>query len=304
MARSSHKMTSERVFVVVVGLLVVASFMPAGWLGWARGLGQTADTLLTPVQDPVRRLVMGLVGGEGPTSTKEREELLNELSDLRREAVYWKMVARELEQRVGMLQSGIGAGLEPAPGGVVAARVAGTTGDLSSGLLKVVLPSGSGVVEGSVVVVNGAYLVGRVVEMGPRIAYALPITVAEYQGRAVQPVRGMVVLEDGSMGPVCDLVPDGNGALSGDVAVEDDEVVWGDVLRVGMTVVLADERWLARSRGCIVGVIERVGRQENLRPEIVVRPVYRPDRVTRVLIRIPGEEERIGEMLGGDGGVR
>jgi hypothetical protein len=287
MARTARSLLSaSRLLTVLSGLLVVLAFLPAGAIRWVGELSRPLVVVLAPMQDVLGSGVK-LVAGEKGRNLQETPEV----ADLRQKAEEYKTLwlgEREENKRlVKQIEE-----LQKWPMSLelvrpVYAPIIGPGMDLSPGLLKAKAGEREGVFANSVVVVEGAQLVGRVTKVEWRHCVVLPIT-----QKASGALKGVVMLPNGERGPICDLSPTGGGTLRGRVLGEDAAALRS--LVAGMEVRLDDPLWPASARMLVIGEIEEVTPLPQLptRPVVTVKPRFRVDAISEVVIRVPTEAEK------------
>lgn len=299
---ASGWITGRPGFGLVVLALVVLSLLPSGWIGWAGYLNSPLVFLFAPVQRPLRSLVVWLKppeparGPDDPMITSlqsERDDYWRRLLQAQQEVVDLRTLIKDLSR---------GIELNPnLPVRQIMAPVIGSGPDLSGGLITVQAGKREGVQIGNVVTVRGVHLVGRIRKVDNRTSAVMPIT---YQAgsKVSEYIRGVIMLADEKVGPVCELAATGKGTLVGAIADEPDAVSGRRAeITPGMTVRLVEESWPQSSRMLVIGVVERVEPlpQQPLRRMVTVRPVYDIERWSEVMIRIPTTDEQPGVPASG-----
>lgn len=278
-------------------LLLLIALTPTRFSGWTSWLGNLAEILVAPVQQPLTGLV-GWLRGPGPSARPNDPELarLVDENNIYRVLYYRTLDEKNrLEQQIVQLQRGLA--LNPdLPVRQFTAPVIGRYSDLSTELLKVRGGAANGITLNSVGVYDGVYLVGRVVGVTDRITSVLPITdrsageirihvfPTELAGSAA-PDPGMTSIE-------CKLVPTGGGRLRG--PAESRASRPGEQpprLAPGMVARLRDASWPRSAQMLVVGVIERIDTAANGREVVTVKPMFDLQRLPELAIRISGEPD-------------
>lgn len=284
----SQLIDARRALSVALVALAITALLPSRFLGWAGWFGTLAQTLAAPISHPVTRFARWVapaaprIPGEDAPSRAWR---------LRAEE-FETLYLRERAENQALLQqiSDLQSGLELNPGlGVrqVATPVIGASADLSSGLLAIRAPRGSGITPGSTLaVVEGVQLLGRVDSVRALIAQIRPIT-----DRSAGRVEGAVVLGSFPDSPRlrCSLTPRGDGSLSGPVEDPGSAVAQSAILAVGQRVRLVDRSWPESAQELILGEVAAIepNPEQPLRRMVVVRPLVELARVSEVVLRIP-----------------
>lgn len=296
MARTARSlMSASRLLAVLSSLLAVLSLLPTGAIRWVAELREPLVKVLGPVQSALS----GAVRMVSPDPAKAREET-PEVADLRQKSDEYKTLwlnereeNKRLAKQIEVLQK---VPLNPDLVRPVYAPIIGPGMDISTGILNAKAGEREGVFANSVAVVDGVQLVGRVTTVHWRTCLILPIT--EKKSGAL---KGVVMLPNGERGPICDLTPTGGGTLRGRVLGEDAAALRS--LAAGMEVRLDDPAWPASARMLVIGEIEEVTPLPQLptRPVVTVKPRFRVDAVSELVIRVPTEAEK--PERGGAGGA-
>lgn len=289
MARTPRSpLSASRLLAVVSVLLFILALLPTRAIRWVDALARPLTFVLGPVQGPLTRAAQWVSGG-GRTEPGETPEL----AELRRRAdeyrALWLNVQGEnerLRRQIGELQKGFA--LNPEGMRQVYAPIIGGGIDLSPGLLRAKAGEREGVIVNSVAVIEGVQIVGKVTTTEYRYCLILPIT-----QRAARGLQGVVMLDDDRPGPICRLVPTGTGVLNGRVGSDEDTSAVP--LRKGMLVRLDDPEWPASSRMLVIGEIEEISThpQQPTRRVISVRPRFKLDSISEVVIRVPTEADAV-----------
>ena len=304
MARSHQQHPAVRASLpVAILLLLVFAVLPARYTDWTEGIGQLVETALMPIAHPLRIAATWLAPAQTERDVAEVRRLREEAERFeflwRRERVRNERLAERLEA----LQRGLAFNPE-VPVRLMAAPVASTSSDPTSGAFRVRAGTDDGVTPRSTVATTGGtQLVGRVIDVGPVLSTVVPIT----DPGAGEVVDCVIIPDDGAADPDavsgigCLLQPAPGGRLTGEAAVLDPTPARPDPPepRPGMTVRLRDEAgvWPASARMLVVGVVERVRRdpEQPLRPIVTVRPRVQLRRLSEVVLRIPLESPGRGD---------
>lgn len=275
---------------------MAVAVLPPRWIGFLGWFGGVLDLLVAPVQSPVAASVRWLRGsarasGDDPAVAQMRRQT-EELKSQRLQD--WDEIQR-LRRQVSLLQGG--AVMEPsAPVAQMVAEVIGGHGDAGGALLKLKAGSLNGVPTDAVAVWDGVHLVGRVVDVEPRLCRVRPLV-----DRHAGPIDGVIIPSD--PGPLLSpdpmalaletpLTPTGDGRLSGPVEVRSSrpdlpmpEIKAGLIVRLRGQPRPGSEAWPAPARMLIIGTVERVETAANERPIVYVRPAYSPADLAEVVLR-------------------
>jgi cell shape-determining protein MreC len=280
-------------------LIVLLGVLPAGWIGFVGWIGNVLDLLLAPVQSPVAagvRLLRGPLraGADGDPAVAELRRQVEEFRTQRLRD--WDEIQR-LQRQLAALQRA--AMLNPSlPVSQIAAEVIGGHSEGGGTLLKVKAGSLNGVPSDAVAVWDGVHLVGRVVDVEPRIARVRPVT-----DRNAAPIDGVIIPSDPgpllapdpmAMALETPLQPTGDGRLRGPVEVRmaragmpPAEIVPGMIVRLRGAGRPGTEAWPEPARMLIVGVVERVETGPNDRPVVLVKPAFSLADLAEVVLRWP-----------------
>lgn len=268
-------LSPRRLLPFLVVVLIVFALAPNSVVGWVKYARGPIEFLFTPVSHPVRRLVEKVAHGERPSDPRiaDLEERLGQEKLLRAQA---QQRVERLRAMVADLQSGLTIAPD-APSRSVWASITGVSPDPREGFIVAGRGQRDGVLEGqTVAVARGVHLVGRVIGASARSARIVPIT----HPRAGL-INAMVMTKDPTSGFSAQLIPTGDGTLAGELVAEAEGV------EVGQTVRLADDAWPASSQMVVIGRVDSVGRKDNQRITVTVRPEFDVARVSEVVLRIP-----------------
>lgn len=279
MARSSrHWLNPKSMLAMVSCAMVVLALLPGKWIRWETWIAERPATIiLGPVQQPIRTFVgwfrrPGVVRDDNPEAADLRKQLVEVQTRLLNE----QSQNEGLRRQIADLQKGLA--LNPDVPRQLFAPIIGGGADLSGGYLKAKAGSRDGVEVGSVAVVNGVHLVGKVRRVPDPYCLILPIT-----ERAAGDIRGVVMMGDDKRGPQCEFKPTGDGGLRGKAEWSSNQ----PEIKAGMLVRLDDPAWPASSRMLVLGRVESVETAANQRKIVIVRPEVPLDTVSEVVLRIP-----------------
>lgn len=296
MVRTARHRVNPRVALAATAVLAAAvGLAPSRYTAWTGWVGDIAEFLVAPAQHPMAWVVRRMQGppGEGRADDPRTEHLTREIELLRTQNVRLRQDVEQLERQLTDLQLGVRLNPDLLVRQLTAPVIGGAS-DLSSGLLKVLAGRRDGAEYNSVAVVGGVHLVGRVVEASARFCRVLPIT----DPRAGH-LQGVVMLTDDREGPLCDLAAQGDGALVGPVANFAGDPAEEPAIERGMRVRLSDNAWPRHAQSLVIGRIEEVRIAENRRRIVTVRPEFRVERVSEVVLRTLGERDGRGSGEGG-----
>lgn len=291
---------------LAAGLLVITSLLPARALKWASWVADPVQSIIAPWEHALGWAAAWARNRAEPSRlSAEDQAAMDEIRRERDAAEFALVQARaqidELRKRIAEVARGME--LNNLPVIPVAAPVIGGAADLSTRALTIKAGRNRGVEVNNVAVVGGVQIVGKVTRVRERDCIVLPIT-----DRAAGVIEGRVMINDTTPGPMCQLQPDGKGALEGKVADSPQSLdANGRVLPInpGTLVRLYDTSWALSGRGLIIG---KVVASEPLadspqRSFITVVPVEPIERVSEVTIRTSAPEPDTAEKgEGGKGG--
>jgi hypothetical protein len=299
MARPSASRINARSTLAAAALaLFILALIPSRTSArWTSEIRNPVETIVAPIQATLSKLVRYQPQRPGAPDA-DAEALRAQLQEYQLRYHRLTMEIERLNRQIADLSRGA-AVMRDLPVRQIAAAVIGSGADPSDTTLKVRAGTREGVTVNSVAVVGGVHLIGRVVETRRLECHVRPIT-----DRASDLIQGSIYLTDDVKGPLCALRPTGDGTLRGDVEFQADPTdpasAGGPPIKPGMTVRLEDDNWPPHSWALVVGLIEEVEVLDNQRRRITVRPVFRPDRVSQVTLRVLGEAP--GEGGEGRGG--
>ena len=268
-------LSPRRLLPFIIMVLVVFALAPTSVVGWIKNARGPLEFVFTPVSHPVRELAKRAASSERPSDPRiaDLEERLSQEKLLRAQA---EQRVERLRAMVADLQSGLTIAPD-APARSVWASIVGVSPDPREGIIIAGRGERDGVLEGqTVAVARGVHLVGRVVSVSPRSSRIIPIS----HPRAGL-INAMVMTNDPTSGYAAQLLPTGDGVLTGELVADAEGV------EVGQTVRLSDDAWPASSQMVVIGLVESVGRKDNQRITVTVRPELNVARVSEVVLRIP-----------------
>lgn len=297
--------------MVAVALLVILALLPAratAWLGW---FANRADDLASPIQAPLHSLITWL----RPTTagltadSPQAAQLLSEIEQWKRQVFLLQDDLRRVRSQSVALQRLIDLNIQ-LPTRQITAPVIGVQPDFTQTFLKVRAGSAHGVTERAVAVFQAVHLVGQVRGVSDRVCRVLPLTdrsagrlqaviftnerLAATSARAsdddaINSDATIVADQLGGTRLVAALDPTGRGTLRGPVGPDDPSSSGNLVPEVGMVARLRDDRYPRDSWMLVVGVVERVDLQPSGRPIVTIRPLFNPDRLGEVTLRLPAD---------------
>ena len=279
---------------VAVAVLLILVLLPARWTRWLDGARELATTVVAPVSHPVASLGAWLRPAVANNDLSRLEvQLEAELNQWRRQYLRVSEENQRLRALIRDLQDGT-AVAPTVPVRQLSVPVIARSAAQGGRVLTVRAGSASGVVPGTVAVVDGVHLVGAVREVGARISTIVPVT-----DISAGLIQGVVMLDDaGGLVMGCSLNPVGDGTLRGPVGVlggvgagnDEDDQSLADRLQPGQIVRLLDRAgWPESAQMLVLGRLESVEQADDsrLRRVIVVRPVVAIHRASEVVLRIP-----------------
>jgi cell shape-determining protein MreC len=258
------------------------------WEGW---LAELTQTLVAPIMNSASAFSHAV----RPPAVRQASS--EEVERLTRENARWSFMFTQVQQeneRLRRLIADLQKGVELAPDPsmrLVSATVIGRDTDLSRLILHVRAGSAQGVVAGSVAVVDGVQVLGRVESVGPKVS-SVRLIADNASGR----VRGLVIAdrENLSRSVECDLAPWKGGTLRGRLAAPEVRAGVTPVeVRVGQLVRLSDVTWPRNAQMLELGTVESIDPdpEQPIRKIITVRARFDLSRASEVFLRITGEAE-------------
>jgi hypothetical protein len=287
----------ERGLLLVSAAVLVLAFLPTRWLaGWTADVGAIVALPLTPL----RHAASGAVTWVRPEKfiqdydpgTLDRLEVERDTYRGRWHASRLKV--EELERQLQQLQQARSVGGEskwtPRTAQVVRHNPAGV-----GGVLSLNIGSRHGVSAGTVAVVDGDRLVGRVAD-GPAVLTSLLIPLGAAGDLASEDLHARILpADDAGLSP--DLQSIGQPIRLQAVPGSDDfeglverrvDVAVGDPVRLGM-----DQAWHQTAWGMLIGTVSRIEMvpTQPLRKRVVVRRATSPQRLAAVTLKIEGASD-------------
>jgi len=284
-----------KAFPVAIAVTVVFALFPPGWLGPLRDVSNILNFPLTPLRDGAGRLASAL---RPPSPAEPAVDLTDEtLDSMYQEKETWRrqylaasMRLRELEDLLEEIQRLPVERFDVAVTPVVA-RITGRSPKTIDKPVELNRGSRAGVAPGTIAVVNGVYLVGRVSEAFPLRSILIPIT-SPSTGLLMGKVLAAGELEQAiDQTPTVQLEPTRDGDFLAEASRETS-------IAVGDTVVLADPAWPPTAQAMILGVVARIAPKDEqpLRNRIEIRPVHRLPRLSSVTLVVqPGADDATGD---------
>jgi hypothetical protein len=272
-----------------VAVLALLALLPARWGRWANNFGNIASLLTAPVSSPAHSLVRLVMPRPGGVS--------EEVAALQADRDKWKQLFYQAfaeNQRLRDQFDRINKGFLPSdqPVATLLRPVIGTSAE-PGGQIKVRLERKDGVEVNTVATTPGVQLVGRVIEVGPRLCWVRLIN-----DRSAGKIGGVIMAIDSEpgtgtgvpRGPKCLLSPVTNGLLQGYVAVGSGErtPARGQIVR------LDDEAWPRSAQSLVIGTVDRVEPDATGRFIVTVRPTVELDRLSEVYLRVAQPEVGAG----------
>jgi len=278
----------HRALVLAIAAALLLSLAPTRWTRWVGWFHDPVAFLLTPISHPLMKSTRSFRPPQNDESTDDpqQRELQSRLDALRLELRRKERRIEQLSRTIEQLQGGL-AVTPTTPVRVLAAPVDVTaaSSDLADQTLRVAAGRHQGVAPGrTVAVARGVHLVGRVIDVGARSCWVLPVTSPKTGWIEARVMVGQS-LQDSWM---CQLRADGQGALLGDVQAEAVGIEAGQIVR------LDDETWPTAAQMLVLGRVQPVPKKENGRIQIAVQPQIDVDRVSQVVLRITVASEQGG----------
>jgi cell shape-determining protein MreC len=289
---SQHASSRPGAFAGCLVVVAILGVLPSRWTGWLSSISGFTQLVVAPVQAPVYHLARWVVPGRG---TKVDDALVEGLKQERdRFQTLWlreQERTKELERRIAELQHGVILGDLPVR--QIATSVIGQGSEGTGGDLLIRAGASQGVEINNVVTTGGVQIVGRVSRAGGRQSQVRLLT-----DTATGYVGGVVMNDDGTPGPICNLHPAKSGdELLGDVGTKND----AGKVKTGQLVRLLDDAWPRSARMLVIGEIVSAEDSVTLHQKIKVRPTRDLQRLSEVVVRTNIEGEEAGEPSAGGG---
>lgn len=282
------RLSFQRVFPFVLVVTLALCMAPTRALGVTDLLAEVLNLVLGPFTIAGNQLAQWIrpasLGLEGPINDPEYiQHIQQERDEFERLYVAEQAKVDALQQQLQQLQMMAGEQFH-IPVRLLVARVAARS---PKPLGTVTLSRGSnhGVHEGAVGAYNAVQLLGRVNKVTGVQCEFVPlanVSTGLLDAAIIPRDRRDIPLEDA---PRVQLLPDGNGALRGDI----DRTA---IVNEGDLVHLLDDNWPQSAQGMVVGRVESVKAKESepLRNAVIVRPQYHVSQVAYVTLKIELDE--------------
>lgn len=279
MNRPRNSWTNPRTTLTLACVLAgVIAITPWRFSAWVQAPANLVSMFVSPIQYGFTKVL-------SPIAVKRRSSSSGDAADtevLRTRYLQLEQENRQLRAQIEALQNGVKVSVDLGTPRVIT-RSLGLRGSLLQLRTDHVQPQPDGtspIGKGSVVVIDGVNIVGRVVSPGGIATLAELVTdVREIKG-VIRPVEaGQEVIEASNRAEYRVLLnPTGNGRLTGSVYLTQRPVGGSmqklDPVKVGARVRLADPDWPRFAQMLIVGEVESVQTAQNDRQVVVVRPMY------------------------------
>jgi len=276
-----RRLSSFQVYLGVIVVTTILALLPLRHVSWVNDVAAIArvpSMPLTHVGMRIRGWLRGEAMRNGP-APDNAEFLQRELDQYRSLAKHWRGVAEQLAEVNAQLQRtramGLDVAFDPVVGDIVARN---TQSDRATYELNI----GShlhGVREGAVAVYNGAHVVGRIGSVARLSSVLVPLTDpgfalirAEVEVSRADADEPFVIVHLENLG-------DGSFTTQAprDAGVE-----------VGDYVYLHDPDWPRTAQAMIIGSVRSIepDAETPVLMNLVVRPVYSPDRLNAVMVKV------------------
>ena len=293
---------NDRPLVITTAVVVLLAFLPTRWLvPWTSDVGSIIALPLTPLGHAAGSALAFVrpPSGQELPSEGELNRILDERDAYRGRWHAARLQVEQLELELAQLQNarsapelGVSADWSPRNAAVVRHTPGG-----HGGLLRLNAGIRHGVTAGTVAVVDGDQLVGRVADgVGQLSSVLIPIgstsddTSNDLLAR-IQPMDDTLAVDDGVS---IRLKPIGGGLLQGLVARDPGQTA---VVQPGQAVRLARDRaWQQTAWGMLIGTVVRVEASDEtpLRERITVQRTILPERLPTVTLKIQPPAEGSG----------
>lgn len=284
----SRLLHPDRALLITTLVVLVLSLMPTRWLvPWTADVGSIVSLPLTPLGHAAGS-VLAFVRPPSTEELPDASELDRVLAERDAFRGRWHAARLHVEQLEGELTQlqgararGVGGDWTPRIAAVVRHSPA-----RSGGLLSLNIGRRQGVNAGTVAVIDGDRLVGRVaLDVAKLSSVLIPIgTMGDAYGRDLRarilPAGDEAIAAD--QGVSIRLEPIGGGLLAG-LLERGSGVRVGDLVRMG-----ADPAWQSTAWGMLIGSVLRIEPtpQQPLRERIVVERAVDPDRLPLVTLKL------------------
>ena len=290
----------ERGLLITSGVVLLVALLPTRWLaGWTADVGAIIALPLTPLRHAASGAVEWVrpTGGDGVPLDPSSVDLLQQERDTYRGRWHSaRLRIEQLEEQLGQLQAardlGIGDHWTPRTAEVVRHNPTRT-----GGVLSLNVGSRSGVRAGTVAVVDGDRLVGRIAPDVPRLTCQLIALGAP--GDAASATLDARILEPDAEQEDSSVVGsgrqihlefvEGTGSYRG-VLERGSGVRPGQPVRLG-----TDPAWNSTAWGMLVGYVDRIeaSPEQPLREVVYVRRAVRPERLASVTLKIVQDDDPV-----------
>lgn len=262
---------------MAVIVLTALGLLPAPYGQWVDEVGGRVMLLIGPVTAPVYRFVRAITPEPGAPS-EEVALLRNEIE--RWKALYHNAIHERDDWRQKFETLSRGSVFAEPPQAQILRPVIGGSSEPGR-QIQVRAGGREGVEVNTVATTVGVQIVGRVVEVDPRLSWVRLIT-----DRAAGPIGGVIMLDETTRGPICQLAPVRGGVLEGYVsgAAAQQPIAAGQIIR------LSDERWPRSAQGLVVGVVTGVKKLATGHTVVTAEPTVDIERVAEVILRISPED--------------
>lgn len=316
-SRGPAHASRRRWLLLAVAGMVLLALLPARFTGFLNWFANRATDLTSPIHAPIHALASWIKPAAPALSpdSPQTAQLLAEIDQWKRQVFLLQDDLRRLRAQSAALQRLTDLNIQLATRQITA-PVIGVQPDFAQTLLKVRAGSAHGVTDRAVAVFQAVHLVGQVRGVSDRTCMVLPLTdrgagrlqaviftnerLAPRPGAAggaldadSSPTTDSPIVADqlGGSRLVAALEPTGRGTLRGPVGPDDapGATAATAIPEVGMIARLRDDRYPRDSWMLIVGVVERVDLQPSGRAVVTVRPMFVPDRLGELTLRLPAD---------------
>lgn len=268
-----------------IALLLILSLLPPRWGRWVSVFGDLAGFIVAPVKQPVYHVATWLLPArKDAAKAEEAQHYMQERDHFRTLYLQERQRAEALDRRIAEMSSS--EALSDQRVRQLPASVIGGSGTGTDGVLEIKAGSGRGVEVNAVATVNGVQLVGRVERVSPLSCWVSLITDRSYYKSI-----GAAVMLPGDTRLGCQLIPQRDGTLMGQVKYEPDPSTPGAALlpAVGQEVRLDDAaQWPRSAQMLLIGMVEKVEPAPSMptRQIVTVRPTADLGRISEVTLRL------------------
>ena len=285
---------NDRPLVITSIVVVLLALLPTRWLiPWTADVGSIIALPLTPLGHAAGSAVAFFrpPSGEALPSISELDRIVDERDAYRGRWHAARLEIEQLETELAQLQRA-----RKVPGSVVSSDWTPRTATIvrhtlggQGGVMRINAGARQGVLPGTVVVVDGDQLVGRIAGgVGPLASTLVPI--GDVSGDSRNDLLARIQPQEETIGATYGipirLRPIGGGFLEGLVASEPGS---GSPVQPGQPVRLArDPAWDDTAWGMLIGTVRSVENSEEtpLRRRVVVQCTVMPERLLNVTLKI------------------